>query len=96
LGRGDSKTSFLVDSEIGQDIEGRIYPMKVVNEVSGNMRQVNSISPELIVRIREALVRSLIWAFIGTLYGLLFALFLARLCLRPTRREAAPIDHRST
>jgi hypothetical protein len=50
--------------------------MKVVNEVSGNMRQVNSISPELIVRIREALVRSLIWAFIGTLYGLLFALFL--------------------
>lgn len=49
--------------------------MKVVNEVSGNMRQANSFSPDLLGRVREVLVRSLIWAFIGTLYGLLFAFF---------------------
>ena len=49
---------------------------KVVNGVSGNMRQTRLISSDLLGRSKEALVRGLIWAFIGTLYGLLFAFFL--------------------
>jgi hypothetical protein len=40
------------------------------------MRQINSIAPDLLGRSREAGVRGLIWAFIGTLYGLLFVFFL--------------------
>jgi hypothetical protein len=39
------------------------------------MIQTHSNTPKLILRTREALVRGLIWAFIGTLYGMLFVFF---------------------
>jgi len=39
------------------------------------MRQANSISPDVVGRAKEVLVRGLIWAFIGILYGLLFVFF---------------------
>jgi hypothetical protein len=39
------------------------------------MRQTNSIINGLMARSKEALIRGLIWAFIGTLYGLLFVFF---------------------
>lgn len=39
------------------------------------MLQTNQLYSNLLVRSREVLVRGLIWAFIGTLYGLLFVFF---------------------
>lgn len=43
------------------------------------MELVNRISTSLMVRSKEALVRSVIWAFVGVLYGMLFVFF-AELC----------------
>ena len=39
------------------------------------MQQVYTLSPTLILRTKEAFVRSVVWAFIGILYGLLFLFF---------------------
>jgi len=36
-----------------------------------------SLPSALLIRIREALIRGLIWGFIGTLYGVLFVIFAA-------------------
>jgi hypothetical protein len=40
------------------------------------MQQINSMTPSLLGRSKDVVVRGLIWAFIGTLYGLLFLFFL--------------------
>ena len=53
--------------------------------MQNTMQQVPSIAASVILRSREAFIRSVIWAFIGLLYGMLFIFFaeLADVCDLP-------------